>query len=64
MSFQLDDAELIDAGGLAAPGPRCLLDPEDEEGAHRLAPARGIVLGLMLAAPLWAVLGFTLYLLI
>ena len=64
MSLQLDDPELLDARGLSASGPCGLLDPEIEGGAHRLAPARGIIFGVLIAIPLWIVLISTLYLLI
>lgn len=64
MSSQLDDPELIDASGLSAPEPAGLLDPEIECGAHRLAPARGIIRGVFIAIPIWTLLAFTLYLLV
>ena len=64
MSSQLDDAELIDSRGLLAAEPESLLDPETDGGAHRLAPARGIIWGVLIAIPLWTLLAFTVYLLI
>ena len=64
MSSQLDDPELIDFRSLPAPEPQALLDPEMHGGVHRLAPARGIILGVLIAIPLWTLLAFTVYLLI
>lgn len=64
MSSQLDDPELIDSRSLPAPEPPFFLDPEFECGLHRLAPARGIVWGTIIALPIWSLLAFTVYLLI
>ena len=64
MSSQLDDPELVEPRGLAVPKHWGLPDPEEDGGAHRLAPARGIILGLLIAIPLWSLLAFTVYILI
>ena len=64
MSSQLDDPELIDCRSPPAPEPPFFLDPEFEGGLHRLAPARGIIWGMIIALPIWILLAFTAYLLI
>lgn len=64
MFSQLDDRELFDSRGLSASKACGFLDPEFECGTHRLAPARGIILGIFISIPLWTLLAFTAYLLI
>ena len=64
MSSQLDDLELIDARSLSAPEPPRFPDPEFEHGVHRLAPAQGIILGMIIAMPIWSLRAFSAYMLI
>ncbi len=65
MAIQLADVELLD--------PRlrqeALLRPGDNgrevgEDSGRLAPSRGIMIAVLLSAPIWAVIGITIYFLV
>ena len=64
MSSQLDSAELLDSCDPASPEAGGFPGLEIDGDIHRLAPARGIVVGVIIAVPIWALLGFTIYLLI
>jgi hypothetical protein len=56
---KLDDPRLVHAAAAPPLAARDREVPEDEWRA-----ARGIVIGILIASPLWALIGFTLYLLL
>jgi len=66
MSTHLAEADRLplDAVGAAAPPVEPLYDALQTEEDDRLNAARGIISGLIISSPLWALIGFTVYMLL
>lgn len=64
MALQLAEAELVGTGTMAVPvaGPAGGCQPDITGDAQQMTAARGIVAGVLMAAPFWALLALAIYL--